>query len=102
MLTVPPQQTLLSLVTALTIFSATFTGSQPSPWVGVLSAAGNAVVSYAARVHIHGYWRGKAKVPLVGNYNESIDKTNDLRKALLWLSLGWLAEATSRTIAMMY
>ena len=56
----------------------------------------NALGSYAARHHIHNFWRRKMKVPLLDKYNDAIEQTNALRRALGWLSLAWAAQAVGK------
>ncbi|KAK5012943.1 hypothetical protein BJ546DRAFT_951390 [Cryomyces antarcticus] len=42
-----------------------------------------------ARAHISNFWRGKAKVPFVGGFNEAISRTGELQTLLAWLAGSW-------------
>lgn len=90
--------TLLYLLLAPSAFSnallpakTTFTGF----------AAVNAIATYAARLHIQGYWARKAKVPFVKRYNEAIGTTNMVRVLLgyatwMWVGVGIAGVAVGR------
>jgi len=56
-------------------------------WLKLTLNTANVVTTLAAEAHIRGYWSGKAKVPLVDQYNEAISTTNQLR-ILLWCLAG--------------
>ena len=43
----------------------------------------------AAYIHITGFWKAKAEVPFVTGFNEGIRKSNDLRRLLVSLGIGW-------------
>ena len=49
----------------------------------------NVAVTAAAYVHITGFWKVKAEVPFVTGFNEGIRKSNDLRRLLVSLGIGW-------------
>lgn len=40
--------------------------------------------------HITGFWKAKAEVPFVTGFNEGIRKSNDLRRLLVSLGVGWV------------
>lgn len=52
-----------------------------------------ALVNVAAELsvsrYISGYWKAKAQIPFMTEYNEAIRKSNDLRRLLIMLSAGW-------------
>lgn len=45
------------------------------------------------RDHVGAFWKGKAKVPLpkMGEYNEAISKTQEVRLNMLYLAGSWVA-----------
>jgi hypothetical protein len=53
--------------------------------------AGNVAALLAAREHVGTFWRRKAKVPLpgVGDYNEAISKTQEIRLSMAYMSVSW-------------
>jgi hypothetical protein len=59
----------------------------------VLVAAGNIVVLEMARQHVGAFWKGKAKVPLpgVGEYNDAISKTLEVKMNMAYLVASWTA-----------
>jgi hypothetical protein len=59
--------------------------------IGVASA--NAVVLELARRRVGEFWKGKAKLPLpgVGEYNEAIGKTQELKLNMAYLIASWAA-----------
>ncbi|MCJ1390287.1 hypothetical protein MMC18_003145 [Xylographa bjoerkii] len=52
---------------------------------------GVAGLALAAMIHVGNFWKGKARVPFVGGYNEGMRRTEDLRKMLGWLAMSWAA-----------
>lgn len=54
----------------------------------------NVAATAAAYMHITGFWKAKAEVPFVGGFNEGIRKSNDLRRLLVWLGVGWAFTGT--------
>lgn len=52
-----------------------------------------ALVNVAAEIftsmYISGYWKAKAQIPFMTEYNEAIRKSNDLRRVLIALSAAW-------------
>ena len=62
-------------------------------FVGVAVALANIGVLIAAREHVGNFWRGKTKLPIpgVGDYNEAIGKTNEVRLNMLYLVASWIA-----------
>ena len=59
------------------------------PDVTPILALANVVFTTAAYVHITGFWKAKAEVPFVTGFNEGIRKSNDLRRLLVSLGIGW-------------
>jgi len=59
-----------------------------TPVVAVLNVA--ALVM--ARKHVGGFWKGKAKVPApgVGDYNDAITNTMELRLNMMYLAMSWV------------
>jgi hypothetical protein len=53
---------------------------------------GNFAALLAAREHVGAFWKRKAKVPLpgVGDYNEAISKTQEVRLNMSYLAVGWV------------
>lgn len=54
-----------------------------------LLALVNAIVDVSVSMYIRGYWKAKAEIPFLTEYNEAIRKSNDLRRLLIALSAGW-------------
>lgn len=54
--------------------------------------AGNVAALLATREHVGAFWRRKAKVPLpgVGDYNEAISKTEEVRANMAYMAGGWV------------
>jgi len=54
--------------------------------------AGNVAALLAAREHVGAFWRRKAKVPLpgVGEYNEAISKTQEVRLSMAYMAASWV------------
>ena len=71
----------LSLISALALL---FANAAPE-----LVAVVNVVAGTFASMYISGYWKAKAQVPFMTEYNEAIRKSNDLRRLLIALSAGW-------------
>lgn len=74
-------QVFLSLISALALL---FLSAAPE-----LLAAVNVVAGTFTSMYISGYWKAKAQVPFMTEYNEAIRKSNDLRRLLIALSAGW-------------
>ncbi|KAF6231665.1 hypothetical protein HO173_010197 [Letharia columbiana] len=72
---------LLSLVSTLALV---FLSAAPE-----LLASVNVAAEISASLYISGYWRAKAEVPFMTEYNEAIRRSNDLRRLLIALSAGW-------------
>ncbi len=50
----------------------------------------NVVVETASYLYITGFWKAKAEIPFIAKeYNEGIRKSNDLRRLLVALGVGW-------------
>jgi hypothetical protein len=49
-------------------------------------------VLVVVRDHVGGFWKGKAKVPLpkMGEYNEAISKTQEVRLNMAYLAASWV------------
>ncbi|CAF9921034.1 MAG: hypothetical protein ALECFALPRED_001693 [Alectoria fallacina] len=71
----------LSLISALALL---FANAAPE-----LVAVVNVVAGTFASMYISGYWKAKAQVPFMTEYNEATRKSNDLRRLLIALSAGW-------------
>lgn len=74
-------QVLLSLFSTLALV---FLSAAPE-----LLASVNVAAEISASLYISGYWRAKAQVPFMTEYNEAIRRSNDLRRLLIALSAGW-------------
>ncbi len=59
----------------------------------LLTAGANVAVLEMARQHVGAFWKGKAKVPLpgVGEYNEAISKTQEVKLNIGYLVASWAA-----------
>jgi len=55
--------------------------------------AANLVALEVARRHVGAFWEGKAKLPLpgVGEYNEAIGKTQEVKLNMAYLIASWAA-----------
>jgi len=49
----------------------------------------NALCVTLAYCHLASFWEGKAKVPLVKDYNDGIRASNNLQRILMVLSISW-------------
>ena len=49
----------------------------------------NVAAETCASVYISGYWKAKAQVPFMTEYNEAIRRSNDLRRLLIALTAAW-------------
>lgn len=78
-------QILVSFLASLTM---SFTTS--SLWIELVLGSINVAASLSARVHIRNFWRGKAKVPFVKNFNNAITTTAEIRKQLAYLAGSWI------------
>lgn len=80
------RQILLSLLSSL---AAIFYLRSRVPGLGV--AVVNIGVLVAARAHVGNFWKGKAKIPLpgVGDYNDAISKTQEIRFNSAYLAASW-------------
>jgi len=67
----------------------------PGLWIiaALVIAGANVVVLELARRHVSAFWEGKAKVPLpgVGEYNEAIGKTQEVKLNMAYLIASWAA-----------
>ncbi len=54
-------------------------------------AGTNVVTLEAARQHVGAFWKGKAKIPLpgVGEYNDAIGKTQEVKLNMAYLIVSW-------------
>jgi hypothetical protein len=59
----------------------------------VLVAGANVAALEMARQHVGAFWEGKAKVPLpgVGEYNDAISKTQEVKLNMAYLVASWVA-----------
>lgn len=71
----------MSLISALALL---FQGAAPA-----LLASVNVAAETFASMYISGYWKAKAEIPFMTEYNEAIRRSNDLRRLLIALSAGW-------------
>ncbi|KAG4443530.1 hypothetical protein IFR05_001003 [Cadophora sp. M221] len=66
-----------------------------SPGTGALQGVTgvNLLALVAARKHVGGFWKSKARVPIpgVGDYNEATKNTQEVRLNLAYLIASWLA-----------
>jgi hypothetical protein len=60
---------------------------------GVVVAGANVVALEMARQHVGAFWKGKAKMPLpgVGEYNDAITKTQEVKLNMAYLIASWAA-----------
>ncbi|MCJ1302294.1 hypothetical protein MMC08_005097 [Hypocenomyce scalaris] len=84
--------TAAALFSLLTSLNPLFLTSVPS-WPKFVFNALNIATTLAARAHVKGFWRAKAKVPLVDHYNEAITTSNRLSVLLAWLAGTWAASS---------
>lgn len=79
---------LLSFISALsTIFYSR------SAYTGIAAAVINIGALVAARSHVGDFWKGKTKIPLpgVGDYNDAISITQEIRMNSAYLATSWVA-----------
>lgn len=74
-------QVFLSLISALALL---FLIAAPE-----LLALVNVAAETFTSMYISGYWKAKAQVPFMTQYNDAIRRSNDLRRLLIALSPGW-------------
>ena len=81
------RQILLSFLTSIYLVF-----SSPSILNRFLAIGGNAAALLAASQHVGAFWRRKAKIPLpgVGDYNEAISKTHQVRLNMVYMAAGWV------------
>ncbi|KAL2039516.1 hypothetical protein N7G274_007788 [Stereocaulon virgatum] len=72
---------LVSVISSVTLFFRPNT-SPVLPFINVATTT-------AAYMHITNFWRLKAQVPFVTGFNEGIRKSNDLRRILVVMGVGW-------------
>jgi hypothetical protein len=60
---------------------------------GLAVAGTNVAVLEMARRHVSKFWEGKAKMPLpgVGEYNDAITKTQEVKLNMAYLAVSWAA-----------
>ena len=63
------------------------------PWSKLLLSIANFGTCIFAYTHIHNFWRGKAKVPFVTDYNDAITLTNQMSTCLSYLAGSWAVSA---------
>lgn len=49
----------------------------------------NTAATAFAYVHISNFWRVKAKIPMVTDFNDAINTSNAMRTSLLYLAMTW-------------
>ncbi len=74
-------QAILSLISALALI---FLIAAPE-----VLALVNVAAEIFTSMFISGYWKAKAQIPFMTEYNEAIRKSNDLRRVLIALSAAW-------------
>lgn len=74
-------QVVLSLISALALLLLI---AAPE-WLALV----NMVAEIAASKYISGYWKAKAEIPFMTEYNDAIRRSNDLRRLLIALSAAW-------------
>ena len=72
--------------------SAFLVFASPSLILRLVVVAGNIAALLAAREHVGDFWKRKAKVPLpgVGDYNEAISKTQEIRLNMAYMAASWV------------
>jgi hypothetical protein len=63
------------------------------PWSKVLLSIANFGTCIFAHTHIHNFWRGKAKVPFLNDFNDAITLTNQMSTYLAFLAGSWAISA---------
>ena len=60
---------------------------------GLAVAGTNVAVLEMARRHVSRFWKDKAKMPLpgVGDYNDAITKTQEVKLNMAYLAVSWAA-----------
>jgi hypothetical protein len=99
-ITLTISQVLFSFLCSLisTIYLVAFPGVWIVAALGMASA--NVVALELARRHVGAFWKGKAKVPLpgVGEYNEAIGKTQEVKLNMAYLIASWAAVGVLRLL----
>jgi len=64
----------------------------PSIFPRLVVVVGNVATLLATREHVGAFWRRKSKVPLpgVGDYNEAISKTQEIRLNMVYIAASWV------------
>ena len=86
-------QVLFSFLCSVTLaFYPVFSG-RVGVIAAILTAGANVAALEMARQHVGAFWKGKAKVPLpgVGEYNEAISKTQEVKLNMGYLVASWAA-----------
>jgi hypothetical protein len=62
-------------------------------WSKLLLSIANFGTCIFAYTHIHNFWRGKAKVPFLNDFNDAITLTNEISTYLACLAGSWAVSA---------
>lgn len=63
--------------------------------VPLLLSTANAIGLGLAYRHLRNFWRHKAKVPFLSDYNEGISASNQLQQALAVLAVSWVVSGVA-------
>jgi hypothetical protein len=63
------------------------------PWSKLLLSIANFGTCIFAYTHIHDFWRDKAKVPFLNDFNDAITLTNEISTYLAYLAGSWAVSA---------
>lgn len=86
-------QVLFSFLSSLSLAAYQIFSGRLGMTGAVLVASANVAALEMARQHVGAFWKGKAKVPLpgVGEYNDAISKTQEVKLNMLYLVASWAA-----------
>jgi hypothetical protein len=88
-----PAQAVISLISAAYAVFVSGSGIWAIVWPLLLAAADN----FAAR-YMDSFWAGKAKVPMMDDYNDAISANLTVIHHLNYLALGWLLMGVLRLV----
>jgi hypothetical protein len=83
----------LTFFSALTLLTYPFFAGVKLPGIATPAVAlVNVAALVLARKHVGAFWKGKARVPVpgVGDYNDAIKGTMELRLNILYLAMSWM------------
>jgi hypothetical protein len=63
------------------------------PWSKLLLSIANFGTCISAHTHIHDFWRSKAKVPFLNDFDDAITLTNQMSIYLAYLAGSWAISA---------